>query len=374
MEAYQSKIREEKSKIEKLNFNLEDVTLENTEIRQIDKQTATKIIVEYEWLGTMPFIVKYCFGLYFNVDGIEKIGGVLVYSNDYADNTGVWDKYEFTDKLLLLSRGVCLWWTPKNSASYFISRVNKWIKDNTKYRIITATIDPAAGEIGTIYQSLNWHYVGVMSGNYYHKKEVKRFSVYIDGKLRSSRWVRNKLGTMKRDIIMKHYPDAKIVHQYRKRRYFFFMGTKNSNKKYLKNISHLILPYPKRNFNIIGILYMIRNKINNKKYIGQTIRAFNDRINDYKRGFGNDYINNSFKKYGWDNFEFKIIDSAQTIDELNSKEIKYIIKYDTTNRNLGYNIESGGNNSIPSIETLEKMSKSHLGIEQTDEWVNKSIE
>ncbi len=76
----------------------------------------------------------------------------------------------------------------------------------------------------------------------------------------------NKLGTMKRDAIMKHYPNAKIVHQYRKRRYFFFMDTKNSNKKYLKNISHLILPYPKRNFNIIGILYMIRNKINDKNF------------------------------------------------------------------------------------------------------------
>jgi group I intron endonuclease len=151
------------------------------------------------------------------------------------------------------------------------------------------------------------------------------------------------------------------------------MDTKTNNKKHYLAINNLIIPYPKRNQDIIGIIYLIRNKINNKKYIGQTIRALNDRINDYKRGFGNDYLNNSFKKYDWDNFEFSIIDTAQSIEELNSKEIKYIIKYDTTNKNLGYNIESGGGNAIPSMDTLEKMSRSHIGIKQTDNWINKRV-
>jgi len=373
MEAYQYKIRKQKLKTEIINFKLNQVLLKNSEIQLIDRETAKKTIIEYEWLESMPFIVKYCFGLYFNINNKKILGGVLVFSNDYADNTGVWDKYGYTDKLLLLSRGVCLWWTPKNTASFFITKACKWIKNNTKYRIITATIDPAAGEIGTIYQSLNWYYVGVMSGNYYHKKETKRFGVIIDGKLRSSRWCRTKYGTMKKDIILSHHPNAKFVHQYRKRRYFYFMDSKTNNKKHYLAIKNLILPYPKRNQDIIGIIYIIINKINNKKYIGQTIRALNDRINDYKRGFGNNYLNNSFKKYGWNNFEFKIIDTAQTIEELNSKEIKYIIKYKTDNKELGYNIESGGCNAIPTIETIKKMSRSHLGIKQTNCWINKRI-
>jgi group I intron endonuclease len=373
MEAYQFKIRKQKSQSEKIDFDLNQITLKNSEIKLIDKETAKKIIIEYEWLESMPFIVKYCFGIYFNVNNKKQIGGVLVFSNDYADNTGVWDKYGFTDKLILLSRGVCLWWTPKNTASYFISKATDWLKKNTKYRIITATVDPAAGEVGTIYQSLNWKYVGVMSGNYYHKKESKRFGVIIDGKLRGSRWCRSNLGCMKKEVILSKYPDAKFVHQYRKKRYFYFIDTKANNKKHLNAIKHLLLLYPKRNQDIIGIIYLIRNKVNDKKYVGQTIRALSDRINDYKRGFGNDYLNNSFNKYGWDNFEFSVIDSAQTIEELNSKEIKYILKYNTTNKEFGYNIEIGGCNSIPNIETLEKMSKSHLGIKQTDEWINKRI-
>lgn len=373
MEAHQYKIRNEKSKNEKLIFDINNITLKNTEIKLIDKNTANKIIIEYEWLKTMPYIVNYCFGIYFNTDYGQILGGVLVFSNDYADNTGVWKKYGFEDKLILLSRGVCLWWTPKNTASYFISKACKWLKNNTKYRIVTATIDPAAGEIGTIYQSLNWKYVGVMSGNYYHNKESNRFSVLIDGKLRYSRWIRNKLGTMKKDVILMHYPNAIFLPQYRKRRYFYFIDTPTNNKKYLQSIKHLILTYPKRNNDIVGIIYQIRNKINGKVYIGQTVRSLNDRINDYRRGLGNNYINNAFNKYGWDNFEFSIIDTALTIQELNNKEIKYIQEFKSNLKEFGYNIECGGRNAIPDIETLNKMSKSHLGTKQTDEWVNKRI-
>lgn len=373
MEAHQYKIRLEKSKTESLDFNLNDISLKKSEIRLIDKSTASKIILEYEWLGTMPYITRYHFGIYFNVNGVEYLGGVLTFGDDYAENTGVWKKYGFDDKLLLLNRGVCLWWTPKNSASYFISRVCKWIKNNTKYRIISATVDPMAGEIGTIYQSLNWVYVGLMSGNYNNKIESKRFSVLIDGKLRYSRWIRNKIGSMKRDVILKHYPDAIFVPQYRKRRYFFFMDTSLINKKHYKSIKHLIQPYPKRNVETIGIIYQIRNKINNKKYVGQTIRTLMGRIDDYKRGYGNDYINHAFNKYGWENFEFSIIDTASTIDELNNKEIYHINKLKTFDKKVGYNIELGGGNKIPTIETLEKMSRSHLGIKQTDVWINKRI-
>jgi hypothetical protein len=227
MEAYQYQIRKEKELTEKLEFDPKDVLLNNTEIKLIDKKTATDIILEYEWLHSMPFANKYFFGLYFNVNNKSYLGGVLVFGNEYSENTGNWDKYGYTDKLLLLSRGVCLWWTPKNCASFFISRAIKWIKSNTNYEIITATVDPAAGEIGTIYQSLNWYYVGSMSGN---NNKPTRFGVIIDGKLRFSRWVRNKIGSAKREAILKHYPDAIFVPQYRKERYFYFIGNKSNNK------------------------------------------------------------------------------------------------------------------------------------------------
>lgn len=129
---------------------------------------------------------------------------------------------------------------------------------------------------------------------------------------------------------------------------------------------------------ICGFIYMIKNKTNNKVYIGQTIRNINKRIYEYKAAFKYDKFNNnhlgdSFKKYGWDNFEFSIIDNAQTIEELNLKEIKYIQQYKSNQKEFGYNIELGGKNAIPDTETLERMSRSHIGIKQTDSWVNKRI-
>jgi group I intron endonuclease len=375
MIAHQYKIRKEKELIEVLSFNKEDVSLNSSEIRIIDKSTAKSLIIEYEWLKTMPLVSNFHFGIYFKVNNMEYLGGVLVYSTDYAENTGVWDKYGFNNKMILLSRGVCLWWTPKNTASYFISKSIKWLKTNTKYRIVSATVDPMAGEIGTIYQALNWHYVGLMSGNYNAKdKELKRFSVLINGKLRYSRSIRKELGTMRKDVILNKYPDAVFIPQYRKRRYFYFFDTKNENLKYYENIKHLILNYPKRNNDeIIGIIYKITNTINMKTYIGQTTRPLKDRINDYIKGYGNDYLNNSIKKHGFSNFKFETIDTANTINELNEKEISWIKFYDSTNKEKGYNIESGGLNSIPSIETRDKMSRSHKGIKQTNNWITKRI-
>ena len=61
-----------------------------------------------------------------------------------------------------------------------------------------------------------------MSGNYINNKESKRFSVLINGKLRYSRSIRKEFRTMKKDIILKKYPNAKFLPQYRKRRYFYF--------------------------------------------------------------------------------------------------------------------------------------------------------
>lgn len=381
MEAYQYKIRKEKEDVEfdNLPFNRNKTSLKNTKIKQISYLEAKNVIIEYEWLKTMPLFNKYFFGIYFNVDDKEYLGGVIIYSEEYSANKSTtWNKYDYTGKILLLSRGVCLWWTPKNTASFFISKTLKWLKKNTNYKIITATVDPAAGEIGTIYQSLNWIYVGLMAGNYNKSgRETKRFSVYIDGKLKHSRSIRKELGTIKRNKILEKYPNAIFVDQYRKRRYFYFIGNKHENRHYYKMIKHLILPYPKRDENdICGVIYLITNNINNKKYVGQTTRGFINRYNEYKLQAKccNPYVLKSIKKYGIENFNFKIIDTAQTLHELNYKEIKYISTYNTTNRNLGYNIEFGGTNSNSNEETIQLLHSQRKNIKQSDEWIKKRVE
>lgn len=247
--SHQYKIREQKrlEQQDKLDFDLECVDLSNSIVREIDRLTAKKIIEEYEWLGYMPKYCNYFFGIFFEINNKEYLGGVVALQPEYGENLGVWDKYGYTRKIIQLSRGVCLWWTPKNTASFMISKVCDWIKKNTHYKVITATVDSNAGEIGTIYQSLNWYYVGTFGGNLTKSgKERIRYGYLINGKIYNQRHIRSKIGTAKKDEVLKHYPNVKIFNMGRKKRYFYFLGNKNENKELLKSISGILKPYPKR--------------------------------------------------------------------------------------------------------------------------------
>jgi group I intron endonuclease len=122
-----------------------------------------------------------------------------------------------------------------------------------------------------------------------------------------------------------------------------------------------------------GHIYILRNKINNKLYIGQSIRVKN-RLSEHIQNVVNkkNYIlYNAINKYGLENFEFNIIDFANNIDLLNEKEIYYIKFYNSNMREFGYNIERGGKNAKASIETKQKLSNARKGLKQNQEWVDK---
>ena len=57
----------------------------------------------------------------------------------------------------------------------------------------------------------------------------------------------------------------------------------------------------------MGIIYLIKNKINNKCYIGQTIRSLEKRWKEHCSKTGCSVINTSIKKYLPDNFEVSIL-------------------------------------------------------------------
>lgn len=95
-------------------------------------------------------------------------------------------------------------------------------------------------------------------------------------------------------------------------------------------------------------IYMHRNKINNKVYIGQTIQPLEER---WKNGYGYKtcyYFYHAIQKYGWDNFEHIILEQNEnwTQEDLNRKEKEYIQLFDATNPSSGYNICEGGSSSI----------------------------
>lgn len=93
---------------------------------------------------------------------------------------------------------------------------------------------------------------------------------------------------------------------------------------------------------MIGI-YKITNKINNKIYIGQS-RDIKRRWKEHKRlsKTRKTLIQKAIYKYGIENFDFEVLEEC-SVDCLDELEIYYIKLYDSTNRNIGYNIASGGN-------------------------------
>lgn len=93
---------------------------------------------------------------------------------------------------------------------------------------------------------------------------------------------------------------------------------------------------------MIGKLYLITNKINNKQYIGQTINSLNHRFNQHVAHAKlrvNTPICKAFNKYGKNNFSINLLEEC-SISALNEKEKHYIQKYNTYYK--GYNATLGG--------------------------------
>ena len=92
-------------------------------------------------------------------------------------------------------------------------------------------------------------------------------------------------------------------------------------------------------------VYIHTNKINGKVYIGITCR---DPIKRWANGKGypnNTYFNNAIQKYGWENFEHQVLYENLTKTAACQKEIELIKFYDSTNRDVGYNLTLGGDHS-----------------------------
>jgi group I intron endonuclease len=111
-------------------------------------------------------------------------------------------------------------------------------------------------------------------------------------------------------------------------------------------------------------VYIHINKINGKKYVGQTICGDQPKRR-WRNGTGycnQSYFYSAIKKYGWDNFEHIILFNNISYD--NACEIEqYLIKeLQLQNIEYGYNIAPGGNaNSMlgrhHTKETKEKISQ-----------------
>ena len=101
----------------------------------------------------------------------------------------------------------------------------------------------------------------------------------------------------------------------------------------------------------MGYIYSITNKINNKKYIGKTeydnpIKRWQEHLRDSERF--DRLLYRAIKKYGKENFIFKILFSDLYGEELCQKEIETIKEYNTYLS--GYNATLGDDGTSYILE------------------------
>ena len=121
-----------------------------------------------------------------------------------------------------------------------------------------------------------------------------------------------------------------------------------------------------------GTIYKIVTNHNGFVYIGQTIqnlrRRWHKHLSDLKsKTHHNQLLQKVYDKYGEQDFVFEVIEKCN-IAEIDERERYWINFYDSTNREKGYNFESGGNeNKKLCAETIEKIRR-----ERNIEYVGKS--
>jgi len=127
------------------------------------------------------------------------------------------------------------------------------------------------------------------------------------------------------------------------------------------------------------IIYKATNILNGKIYIGQTTNTLEYRKSQHMRETKsikkkNTYFHNAINKYGDDNFIFEEIDITNSIEELNQREQYWIKYYNSTNKNIGYNLDSGGLNCFKSDSTKQKIGETTLLKWNDLETANKMLE
>lgn len=118
----------------------------------------------------------YCFRL---MDGNQIIGAAFFGRLAMANQ---WKKFgESAQDVIELRRLCCIDNTPKNTESYFIGAMLKWLKKNTHHKVVVSYADAEHGHTGTIYKASNFKYLGKQKGakviiynnKQYHDKTIR---------------------------------------------------------------------------------------------------------------------------------------------------------------------------------------------------------
>lgn len=110
-------------------------------------------------------------------------------------------------------------------------------------------------------------------------------------------------------------------------------------------------------------VYVYTCKDNGKMYVGQTSTTIEERAKRNGLNYREcSYFWNAICAHGWENFECRILQDGLTQEEANYWEEYYIKKFNTTDRNTGYNLTYGGDGNVPTEQAKQNMKKNHANV------------
>ena len=131
-------------------------TLAGCTVAQVEPERVRDLIVRYEWMGTIGR-ANAAYAL-FAPDG--EILGAELFGLTAGTRAGLMCGPENAHLAICLERGACVPWAPRNAPSFLIRRAVKLAAQEHGWRIFYAYADPSAGEVGEIYRTLSWLYLG----------------------------------------------------------------------------------------------------------------------------------------------------------------------------------------------------------------------
>lgn len=238
-------------------------SLTNATVREITHARAKEIVLRYEWLGNMG-VTDHAFGLYFG----EYLAGVVCFGRTAGTKTAesICGK-SYAHLVKVLNRGACVHWAHPHSASFLISHACRLMVQKG-YHIFVAYSDPAAGEIGTVYQACGWHYCGAnthSSGFLWAGKPIPHdpvWGTFKDGKIHDERNIQHsvrcrrfanrktaayRIKCSRRERLLQMIDEGFLfVQTHGKGRYVNFYGDRETVTTLRAALRWNVLPYPKR--------------------------------------------------------------------------------------------------------------------------------
>jgi hypothetical protein len=214
--------------------------LEGCTVEEITRAEAYPLIMRYEWLKSIPTNSQAYYGL--RAPTGELLGVSIFGPTPGTASLDVCGK-ENAKLAIGLVRGACTHVAHAHAGSHLTATACRMAAAKYGWRIFVAYQDTRAGEVGTIYQACNWHFIGATgrgTGGYRTRYKAP------DGKWWTSRRFR---ALKKREgNEWPHYEKKgwKKGKEPDKGKYVHFEGGRLEKKRLRKQLRYPVLEYPKR--------------------------------------------------------------------------------------------------------------------------------